>query len=536
MSTVDVPFTLALGAAGDGLEPLLVRVEGPGSTETLFASAEAGGEPAVARAPADGGGGREVMIKPNVTGKLTFTQTEGQTSFALSLGMRAGRGSRRFDAPDAGFPADDARSTGVEAGPAARTAGGFAVPFKLARAAPGDRFRVWLRSARGSTRLGRLELDGKAATSEAVAPYAHEFQVPAGSGLSGRVTFEQELAAEATVWVEAGGSATAVAVAAPVSAAPAAAVAGKRGTAGAESIVNASEPVQSKAVDSSQRMPFDNPTAVNVGGRNYRVTVPFRLDVPAAPPGSSMRVSWELDPSSTVFRELRVGDGVWTPDRALGGNDAFEAAIPTPAAGVRGAAVFDQPMGRRPFRVNLEFAGERAGLRIAGDPPEPRSAGFIADRRPPEASAGQPPIRFMDTHESADRRVSSVFESLAGVEPDEATRQFLVGKYLEWDGDMGKVQNLVSSIATMASEDPDADSVRRAVATLQSGATPGAARDALRDWREYETYRAMWRPDAGAGGAGESALKRPWSQEAGALAQGLRSGAAAVPSNALAAF
>ena len=84
--------------------------------------------------------------------------------------------------------------------------------------------------------------------------------------------------------------------------------------------------------------------------------------------------------------------------------------------------------------------------------------------------------------------------------------------------------NIVATITTVAEGDDDkALAVQQAIKTMEAGATPGEAKEALKNWKDYETHKAMWRPDENrAGLPGASALKRPWGEVAKDLAGGFQ--------------
>jgi hypothetical protein len=67
------------------------------------------------------------------------------------------------------------------------------------------------------------------------------------------------------------------------------------------------------------------------------------------------------------------------------------------------------------------------------------------------------PTRFADDSEPLEDRVSAVYRTVFGTPPDRETGAFLTRRLREWNGDMRRMSNLVSTMHTMAS----AESLKR---------------------------------------------------------------------------
>jgi hypothetical protein len=114
----------------------------------------------------------------------------------------------------------------------------------------------------------------------------------------------------------------------------------------------------------------------------------------------------------------------------------------------------------------------------------------------------------------------AVYRKVTGAAPEPEIEEYIVDKYVQWEGDMARLENLVNtmwSIAQAETEGTDyAANDYMYIVTKSIGGGYGAAesRQGVQDWVEYEAERAIGRPNANRVGPGESVLKRPWADAA----------------------
>ena len=562
-TTITVPYRLKFPPDADGGSeaPTVLKalVTAPGRS-TFVSSASMGGVPAPKRTT--GPNSYEFTVLGDAVGEIKLTQSDDQASFSLTLEYRGEKRSRYFEAPEDTYPPDDAESPNVRLGPVKRVNARVRIPFEIAERREGEAvLRVMWRAPPRTTFFNEVEQTGLTTPveSRSVGPATWETTL-FGNVRTGTIELQQTPgrggAPPFTVWAKYGDDVTAVRVPEDLTSPPESPgdepTLPDKVTPVLETVDDmvdldafphrTRQPVETRVVSASPRIQLEIPTSerVSPSSEGYVLRVPFRLRFAdgEVPEGSKLRVTWDLDPATTQVRHLVHARREIRPTRPMESMDAFEAVVGVPAA-EPSVLVLDQPLGRRAITLTISLAGETSKVMLAGSAAEPRGAGFVGSKRPIDFQ-GNPQIRFTDVHESAEQRVVALYRTQTGAEPDEQTTKFLMSKYFEWDGDLGRVANLASTISTVVTADPDDDeagAVQRAVASLEAGATPGQAKEALKHWKEYETHRAMWRPDQNQGGyPGATALKRPWADEAVLLAEGHSSDLPAVAANSAGAF
>lgn len=553
-STITVPYSIKFPVdAPDASSVLEVKVHAPAKS-TFVSSLDMDGEPAPKRTT--GSTTYEFTIIGTTRGEIKLVQSAQQTDFSLRLSYRGEGTERLFHSPEESFPPDDANSPNVILGQAQRVQRRVRIPFEIVQRREGDTdLRVVWRAPGRTTFFNEVELTGITTPVESRAVSANAWDTSLlGSARTGIIDIQQTPggrgAPEFTLWAKYGDDVTSIVVPGDYSDefetgdAPTLPEATTPVEETVDDMVDLDafphrqrQPVQTRVTSASHRIQFDIPTVQRVSHKSmgYVLRVPFRLMFARGevPGGTKLRVSWDLDPATTQLRYLKHADREIPPTRPMETLDALEAVAEAPTS-EPSVLVFDQPLGRRAISLTLAYAGESTTVLLAGSQSEARGAGFVGQKKPIDFD-GNPPIRFTDVHESAEERVRALYKTNAGVPPDEQTTKFLMSKYFEWDGDLARVSNLVSTISTVVTADPGDDmaaAVQRAIASLEAGASPGQTKDALKHWKEYETHRAMWRPDqSNAGYPGATSLKRPWSDAAVALAEGHSSDLPAVAAN-----
>ena len=565
LTIISVPYSLALSPTGGKKVALVVTVDAP-PRSTLLSGLTASGDK-LQPLPASGDrpvptGSYEFMVQPGDSGEITFTQAYEQTSFAVTLSSSGAQATARLNADQYAYPPDDARSENVVFGVPARVDKRVRIPFRLSNRGrrEGDSFRVTWRAPKKTTFLNRVEFGGQVAGARSVDAQSSDI-IRIGSSTEGIVEMQQTAGANGspafTIWIEHGGDVSAKEVAAsltvdddsairtppfPPTVAPLPEVSQDMVDMDAFPF-HRKEAMDTKVLSSSPMIEWDLVTAqpVSPGSRGFVVEVPFilkfqREDVPQPTP---LVLNFDLDPATTILREVRHGVKAHAPKKTMTNADTFAVPIDAPDAGSqRLVAVFDQPSGRRAFRLDVGYAGHASAIMLAGDAAVPKGTGFVGSMRPFDFH-GSPQPRFTDVHESAEERVRAVYKNHTSTYPDDQTTHFLMSKFFETQGDMSRIQDTVATIAAAVGKngeggnDDSALAVRQAIAAMEAGATPGEAKEALKNWKEYETHKAMWRPDQNkAGLAGAAALKRPWGEVAQDLAGGFSgSGLPAVAAN-----
>lgn len=540
LAVINVPFVI-------DSSPGVALVTVDGQRFTLLSSIEIGGIDVEKKQLSQTS--YEFVVTGKASGVLKLSQSAETEQFSVGIERAGGRAKKTFNPPEVKYPPDDAKSDKVSLGPIERSGSRISVPFSL-KPRTGNALRATLRAPPRTVFVESVSLEGDRLTS--ASDKESDFIMPP-EGSSGKIEIQQTGESEFTLWLDNGGEVSAILIpkgvrddnepgdkpAIPPKVTPVLETTKDMVDLDAFPF-RAREPVHSRVIANTKRVELGVATAERVipsSGMGHVVRLPFALKFTEAevPKDTNIVITWELDPATTQVRHLLRGKEEFRPQIPMTKSTSFEANV-RPGEGFE--LVLDQPLGRRPVTISLGYAGEKTTVLLEGDTPLDRTAGFVGSREPVDFK-GNPPIRFTDVHESAEQRVVAMFKSEAGREPDEQTTKFLMSKYFEWSGDMHRLSNLAASIATMVSENKDDESsaVQRAIAALQSGASPGEAKDALKNWKEFETHRSMWRPDTGQGGyAGDTALKRPWGETAVILAEGHSSNTPAVAENAASAF
>eukprot|EP00873_Tetraselmis_striata_P033663 jgi/Tetstr1/453927/TSEL_040846.t1 len=559
-TTISVPYALTFPADGpETSSTLRVTVKAPRRT-TYVSVLNMGETPAAKRTtgPED----YEFTVTGDARGEIKLTQSDQQTSFALRFEFRGQVAERAYEAPQDTFPPDDASSANVVLGPVTRVNRRVRIPFEVLQRRPGvDKLRVAWKAPARSTYFNAVDLAGVMTPVESLPVSADTVDTPLIADVQRGVIEMQQIpgtlgAPAFTVWARYGDDVTAIRVErddTPVPPSwgdhptPPPHVTPVDDTRDHMVDLDAfphrtRQPVHTQVVVATPRIEFGIATSERVSPRStgHVLRLPFQLRfAPGEVPWDTiLHVDGDMDPATTQFRGLHHDGENVSPTQGMLPATTFEARVPAPTR-TPSVLTFDQPLGRRPIRVTLSYAGETASILLEGEHSRTRGAGLIGQKKPVDFD-GKPQPRFTDVHESAEQRVKALYRSVTEAEPDEQTTKFLMSKYFEWDGDLARVSNLAETISAVVTADPDDDeaqAVQRAIAALDAGATPGQAREALRNWKEYETHRAMWRPDATrAGYPGATALKRPWANEAVLLSEGHSSDLPSVAHNLSADF
>lgn len=486
---------------------------------------------------------------------LKLSQPSNQEPFSISIRYDNETKKKSFEPPlETQFPPDTARSDNIDLGPVERTGSKIQIPFSF-KERSGDNVRIIWRAPARSTFFESASFDGQKLADEKIKSVTSgsdkELMLPP-TGTSGTIAYQQNGEVDFRVWIVHGEGTASLMVprgvrddnepgdkpALPPTVTPVLETAKDMVDLNAFPF-KAREPVQTRVLAISKRIELGVPTAERVSstGTGYVVRLPFELNFSdeEVPPDTKLVFTWDLDPATTQVRHLSRGKEEIRPKAQMSNSSSFETKV---RPGEDFELVLDQPLGRRAVSVSVAYAGESTKVLLEGAHPQERSAGFVGSMEPVDFK-GNPAIRFTDVHETAEQRVVALYKSESGSDPDEQTTKFLMTKYFEWSGDMKRLGNLVASITTMVSSAPDAETnaVQRAVSALESGASPAEAADALKNWKEYETHKAMWRPDTTRGGyPGDAALKRPWSETAIVLSEGHSSDMPAVAENAASMF
>ncbi|AUF82386.1 hypothetical protein TetV_294 [Tetraselmis virus 1] len=496
----------------------------------------------------------EFLVKHDAEGTISFTQSEEQMSFSVIVGYRGESSSAEFKAPDDTFPPDDANSPNVVFGKPRRVERRIRIPFKIlprensAADDIGETIRIMWRAPSKTTFFNRVEFSGQDGAAESVSVGHNIWDTTlVGNSNIGVVELQQtpgENGAPAfTMWLKYNDYITAIHVPKDtirsqdiISKTPPYPPSITPLTKLSEDMVDLDaypfqqmEPIVTNVVSTSPRIVWDISTyeQSSPGSMGYVIKVPLFLKFleNEVPTPSTFRLRFDLDPATTILRHIEHADKMYTPPKTMTNQDTFEADIEPPTVNTQKVvAVFDQPSGRRAFGLEAEYVGERTKVLLSGDNSVPKGTGFIGSKRPIDFQ-NQPQPRFTDVHETAEHRVKAVYKAKTGKFPDEQTLEFLMSKFFESEGDMKRINNLVVTITTVAeSEDDEAAAVKKAIASMEAGASPGEAKVALKNWKEFETHKAMWRPDENdrRGAAGATALKRPWGEEAQILAAGFK--------------
>ena len=539
-ATVYVPFVL-----DTGVESGVLSVTIDGDRFTVLSSVEVNGTDVPKKQMS--AGKYEVIVSGRARGVMKLSQSTDKAKFGMVLTFAGGVVGKDFDPPDTtAFPSAEARSNKLSAGPAERRGFTVRIPFTV-KDRSGEALGLTWRAPPKTTYFENVRFEGVTIPSNATSANTVTMTLPP-TGNSGVVEYQQSDTVEFTVWIQNGKEMSAVVV-------PKSSMADMRPPASPPPTVTpvadtgkdmvdldafpfaAREPIQSRVTAVNTRVLLDVATAERVSGSGYVVRLPFQLKFGEGevPDGTKLSVTWQLDPATTQIRSILHGGKEIRPSLPTTAMDSFD----TEASPGKYELVLDQPLGRRAITITLTYAGERTTVMLEGSASEVKGSGFVGAKVPVNFD-GKPSIRFTDVHESAEERVVALYKGESGKEPDEQTTKFLIGKYFEWNGDMNRVSNVIASISAMVADTPDEETraVQRAIASLESGASPGQAKDALKNWKEYETHRAMWRPDTNqAGYPGATALKRPWSETAIALSEGAKpTGVPAVAANAAVDF
>jgi hypothetical protein len=548
-STIYVPFVLR--AKGG---PVTLDIEG--GRFTILASVQVDGTD-VAKTQVNQN--RYEFVAPptekTAKGVLKLSQPSDKEPFSISVRYDNETKKKSFEPPlDTQFPPDTARSDNIDLGPIERTGSKIQIRFSL-KERSGDKVRVLWRAPVRSTFFESASFEGQKLADEQVKSVSSESEkelMLPPTGKSGTIVYQQTGEVDFRVWIVHGEGTASLMVprgvrddnepgdkpTLPPTVTPVLETAKNMVDLNAFPF-QAREPVQSRVLAISKRIELGVPTAERVSntGTGYVVRLPFELNFSdeEVPPDTKLVFTWDLDPATTQVRHLARGKAEIRPTTQMSNSSSFETAV---RPGEDFELVLDQPLGRRAVSVSVAYAGESTKVLLEGAHPQERSAGFVGSMEPVDFK-GNPAIRFTDVHETAEQRVVALYKSESGSEPDEQTTKFLMTKYFEWSGDMKRLGNLAASITTMVSNAPDAESkaVQRAVSALEAGASPAEAADALKHWKEYETHKAMWRPDTTRGGyPGDAAMKRPWAETAVVLSEGHSSDMPAVAENAASMF
>jgi hypothetical protein len=506
-TTIVVSYTLAFPAdnkaADDGKKEGVMSVEVKAPQRSTFMSGLTVGEVGAQKAVTSNPSRFEYLVPYNSSGSMTFVQSDQQTNFYLVLLYRGESASISVKAPEDVFPPDNSQSDAVAIGETKRVNRRDRIPFKLPgrgkREADegGDTFRVMWRAPPRTTFFNRVELSGRDDVAESRAVGAQVWDTTLiGKVDQGVIELQQTPGKDGapgfTVWVQYGDEVTARSVAPDTSVSDAESA----GNAPvfplsvtpipklAEDMVDLDafpfqqkEAIQTKLISTTPRIEWDLVTveAVSPGARGAFVEVPFFLkflpgEVPEPTP---LKMNFDLDPATTVLREIRHNGKVFAPGKTTTNADTFIADIDVPGPkSQRVVAVFDQPHGRRAFRIDVDYASHRSAILLAGDAAVPKGTGFIGSKRPIDFQ-GQAQPRFTDVHESAEHRIKALYKRQTGKYPDEQTTHFLMSKYFETQGDMRRVANIVATVTTVAeSNDEKALAVQQAIQTMEAGATP----------------------------------------------------------------
>lgn len=542
--TIAVPFTVSFTGTDDNPNvELLVSIDSLG-TNLSGAVLDDGSE---LKKRVAGASSYKLDVPATSSGKITLNQSRKRDVF-LRVSAEDEEASRNYESPHKEYPPENSNSNFINVDVAVRAGNEITLPFSIESIGSSLEFR-W-KAPRKSTVIKDVIAGDGAIPYKHTSPDAIKFNLPE-SVKEGKVVLQQTLGKHHAVsgWFIASDEVQYFSIAGEDVAEE------ELPDSKPDTLTRVSDtksdmvdmdvfplpdaPVDTKMIKVSPKIVFDIPkaTKLNRKSNNYKVEVPFELRFDAGDlhdGNDDLVLTWDLDPATTIFRSIKHGEKETKSPNSMLAMDKFTLNLRPEESPL--ILVFEQPMGRRPFRVNLAYAGDTTSMMISGLPSEKKSAGMIGVTRPIDFK-GQPAPRFTDVHETAEERVKALYTSKGG-KPDDQTIKFLMNKYFEWGGDMKRIENLVSTILTMTDgEDEDSDAIRKAIASLEAGTSPGEVKQALKNWREYEMNRAMWRPDeSSVGAAGATALNRPWGPVASTLAKPHGTDQPTIPANAVSDF
>lgn len=245
--------------------------------------------------------------------------------------------------------------------------------------------------------------------------------------------------------------------------------------------------------------PFDPPTTPSTAPEAAPATATTTAPAPTATPEAATPEAATTAPAPTA------------PAPAPTTATPYATAPATPPANP--SVTYERPLTSRNRKNDAPAASTPAGGLEKGIMPNDV---FDMKGENPEAERPMSVPRF-NIREIGKSEAVAIYTKVTGSKPEDAIEEYIVNKYVQWEGDMSRLENLINTMWSIAQAEAEGtdysanDYLYIITKSIDKGYTAAETKLGVKDWIEYETERAMQRPDVNIIGPGDGMLKRPWA-------------------------